>query len=108
MANEKSLGEELSQALSNITALIIKTESEKERKKLTRQQAKVAGQLQVFVDNVVDEKLPEYKAATEALKEANKKARAAKKDLDKVAATIKKIADALDKIVDLVAKILPI
>ena len=38
-----SLGEELSTALSNITSLIIKTESKGERTKLTRQQAELAG-----------------------------------------------------------------
>ena len=40
-----SLGEELSAVLSNITSLIIKTESKSERTKLTRQQAQIAGQL---------------------------------------------------------------
>ena len=77
-----SLGEELSASLSNITSLIIKTESKSERTKLTRQQAQIAGQLQVFVDKVVDEALPEYEAATEALNAANAEAEAAKKELD--------------------------
>lgn len=94
----KSLGEELSAALSNITALIIKTDSKSERTQLTRQQAKIAGQLQVFVDKVVDEALPEYEEATEALKAANTEAEAAKKKLDKVASSIKKFATAVDKL----------
>ncbi|MDH4237779.1 MAG: hypothetical protein OEV17_11085 [Nitrospira sp.] len=94
----KSLGEELSAALSNITALIIKTESKSERTQLTRQQAKLAGQLQVFVDQVVDEALPEYEEATEALKAANTEAEAAKRKLDKVASSIKKFATAIDKL----------
>lgn len=38
-----SLGEELSAVLSNITSLIIKTESKSDRTKLTRQQAKLRG-----------------------------------------------------------------
>ncbi len=101
----KSLGEELSAALSNITSLIIKTESKSERTKLTKQQAKIAGQLQVFIDEVVDQALPEYKAATAALNAANTEAEAAKKKLDKVAATIKKFAVAIDKIVTLAAKV---
>jgi hypothetical protein len=100
-----SLGEELSAALSNITSLIIKTESKSERTKLTRQQAQIAGQLQVFVDKVVDEVLPEYKAATAALNAANAEAEAAKKRLDRVAATIKKVAAAIDKLAALAAKV---
>lgn len=103
MAN--SLGGELSAALSNITALIIKTESKSERMKLTRQQAQIAGQLQVFVDKVVDEALPEYRVATEALNAANTEAVAAKKKLDKIAATIQKFSVAIDKLVALAAKV---
>ncbi|MCP9448190.1 MAG: hypothetical protein NNA22_11570 [Nitrospira sp.] len=100
-----SLGEELSAALSNITALIIKTESKAERAQLTRQQAKLAGQLQVFVDQVVDETLPEYDEATDALHTANAEADAAKKKLDKVASSIKKFAVAIDKLESLAEKI---
>lgn len=100
-----SLGEELSAALSNITSLIIKTESKSERTKLTRQQAKIAGQLQVFVDKVVNQALPEYDAATAALNAANGEAEAAKKKLDKVAGTIRKYATAVDKLAALAAKV---
>lgn len=100
-----SLGEELSAALSNITSLIIKTESKGERTKLTRQQAQIAGQLQVFVDGVVDEALPEYIEATAALNAANDEAEGAKKNLDKVAATIKQFAAAIDKLAALAAKV---
>jgi hypothetical protein len=100
-----SLGEELSAALSNITALILKTESQSEREELTRQQAAIAGQLQVFVDKMVDEALPEYEAATAALNAANTEARAAKKNLDQIAATIKKVAAAIDTLDSLAAKV---
>src|SRR5262249_54817083 len=95
MAN--TLGEELSDSLSNITALIVKTQSKGERTRLLKQQAQIAGQLQVFVDEVVDESLPEYDAAAEALNEANAEAEAAKKKLDKVAGTSKRLAAAIDK-----------
>jgi len=101
----ESLGEELSAALSNITSLIIKTQSKSERTKLTQQQAQIAGQLQVFVDKVVDEALPEYEAATEALNAANGDAEAAKKKLDKIAGTIKKFAAAIGKLAALAAKV---
>lgn len=101
----KSLGEELSSALSNITALIIKTESKSERTRLTRVQAKIAGQLQIFVDSVVDEALPEYEEATKALNAANAEAKAAKRELDKVAATIKTFASAIDKLVALAKRV---
>lgn len=101
----KSLGEELSAALSNITALIIKTDSQSERTQLTRQQAKIAGQLQVFVDQVVDEALPEYEEATEALNAANTEAETAKKKLDKIASSIKKFATAIDKLESLAEKV---
>jgi hypothetical protein len=101
----KSLGEELSASLSNITALIIKTESRSERAKLTRQQARIAGQLQVLVDNVVDQTLPEYEAAAAALNRANAEAEAAKKRQDRVAATIRKLAVAIDELAALAAKV---
>jgi hypothetical protein len=103
MAN--SLGNELSAALSNITSLIIKTESKSEREILIKQQALIAGQLQVFVDRVVDEALPQYRAATAALNAANTEAEAAKDELDKVAATINKVAAAIDKLAALAAKV---
>lgn len=101
----KSLGEELSSALSNITALIIKTESKSERTRLTRQQTKIAGLLQKFVDGVVDKSLPEYEDATKALNTANAQAKAAKRNLDEVAVTIDKVASAIDKLVALAKKI---
>lgn len=101
----ESLGQELSTALSNITALIVKTRSKKEREELIEQQAQIAGQLQVFVDKVVEAALPEYKEATEALKAANTAAEKAKKELDKIAATIRKIATAIDRIAKLAAKV---
>jgi len=103
MAN--TLGEELSDSLSNITALIVKTQSNSERTRLLKQQAQIAGQLQVFVDKVVDDTLPEYDAAAEALNDANAEAEAAKKKLDKVAGTIKKFAAAIDKLAALAAKV---
>jgi len=103
MAN--TLGEELSDSLSNITALIVKTQSKGERTRLLKQQAQIAGQLQVFVDEVVGEALPEDDAGAEALNEANAEAEAAKKKLDKVAGTIKKFADAIDKLAALAAKV---
>ncbi len=102
---DSTLGEELSASLSNITALIVKTESKSERTRLLKQQAQIAGQLQVFVDEVVDDTLPEYDAAAQALSGANAEAEAAKKKLDKVAATIKKFASAIDKLAALAAKI---
>ncbi len=103
MAN--SLGEEISTALSNITALIIKTDSKSERTQLTRQQAKLAGQLQIFVDQTVNETLPEYEEATEALNEANGEAASAKRKLDKIASSIKKFAKAIDKLESLAEKV---
>lgn len=101
----KSLGEEISMALSNITALIIKTDNTNERNQLTRQQAKLAGQLQIFVDQTVDEALPEYEEATEALNAANGEAASAKRKLDKIASSIKKFADAITKLESLAEKV---
>jgi len=101
----KSLGEEIGAALSNITVLIIKTDSKSDRTQLTRQQAQLAGQLQIFVDQTVDETLPEYEEATEALNEANEEAASAKRKLDKVASSIKKFATAIDKLESLAEKV---
>jgi len=103
MAN--TLGEELSASLTNITTLIVKTESKSQRARLTRQQAQIAGQLQVFIDKTVDETLSEYRAAASALNAANAEAEKAKGDLDRVAATIKKFAAAIDKLAALAAKV---
>lgn len=103
-----SLGGELRVAFENITALIIKTESKSERTKLTRLQAQIAGQLQVFVDGIVEQALPEYKAATAALNAANAEAKAAKRNLDKVAATIKQFAVAIDMLAALATKVAPV
>jgi uncharacterized protein YhbP (UPF0306 family) len=103
MAN--TLGEELSASLTNITALIVRTESKSQRARLTRQQAQIAGQLQVFIDKAVDEALSEYQAASSALNAANTEAEKAKGNLDQVAATIKKFAAAIDKLAALAAKV---
>jgi hypothetical protein len=103
MAN--TLGEELSASLTNITTLIVRTESKSQRARLTRQQAQIAGQLQVFIDKTVDETLSEYRAASSALNAANAEAEKAKGNLDRVAATIKKFAAAIDKLAALAAKV---
>lgn len=101
----KSLGAELRDALKNVTELIIATESARERKKLTQQQAEIAGRLQVFVDKVVEKTLPEYQAATEAMRDANAEAVKAKRKLDNVAIAIRKFAKAIDKLGDLAAEV---
>jgi len=106
MAN--TLGTELSTALSNITALIIATTSKAERDRLVVQQTVLAGRLQLFIDEEVERALPEYTAATAALKEANAQAVAAKKRLDHVAETIVKFATALDKVAALAAKMVAV
>src|SRR5262245_6323645 len=103
MAN--TLGEELSASLTNITALIVRTERSSHRTRLTRPQAQIAGQLQVFIDETVEEALSEYRAASNALNAANAEAEKAKGNLDRVAATIKKFAVAIDKLATLAAKV---
>ena len=88
-----TIGAELRKLLIEMTELIIETRSKKKREELLRQQAQVAGELQVLVDKVVDDALPEYQEATKAIAAASNAAKAAKADLDKTAATIDKIAD---------------
>lgn len=100
-----TLGEELSASLTNITALIVKAKTKSQRTRLTRQQAQIAGQLQVFIDKTVDEALSEYRAAASALSAANAEAEKAKRDLDRVAATIKKFAAAIGQLTALAAKV---
>lgn len=90
-----TIGAELRELLIEITQLILATRSKKKREALLEQQAQVAGELQVLVDKVVDDALPEYEEATKALAAASKAAKAAKADLDKLAATIDKIASAI-------------
>src|SRR5262245_59940458 len=103
----ESLGDELSEALTNITALIIATESKRERTRLTKLQAKIASKLQVFIDNIVDERLPEYEAATKALRKANDRAIEAKEDLDRVGQATKQFALAVDTVVELAEIVAP-
>jgi cysteinyl-tRNA synthetase len=100
-----TLGEELSASLTNITALIVKAKTKSQRTRLIRQQAQIAGQLQVFIDKTVDEALSEYRAVSSALSAANAEAEKAKRDLDRVAATIKKFAAAIDQLTALAAKV---
>ena len=98
-----TIGAELRKLLIEITELIIETRSKKRREELLRQQAQVAGQLQVLVDKVVNEALPEYEEATKAIAAASKAAKAAKADLDKIAAGIDKIAAAIGALGNLAA-----
>lgn len=100
-----SLGAELRASLINITDLIMRTASKRERARLTRQQAQIAGQVQMLVDKIVDERLPEYAAAARALNAANVEAERAREKLDRVAATIKKFAAAIDKLAALAATV---
>jgi hypothetical protein len=99
------LGDELSTALTNLTKLIIREKNPDNLKLLMDQQERLAGELQVFIDRVVDQTLPEYAEATTALETANKLAEAAKADLDKVAATITAVARAADKVSVLAVKV---
>ncbi|MEK6708065.1 MAG: hypothetical protein AABY81_04560 [Pseudomonadota bacterium] len=101
----KSLGEELSESLSNLTALIIKSDNKDEWMELARQQVEIVNQLQVFIDEMVDAALPEYQVVTDELNAANAEAVAAKEDLSKIAATITKFADAIGKLTALAAKV---
>jgi hypothetical protein len=99
------LGDPLSTALTNLTKLIIREKNPDTLKLLLDQQERLAGELQVFIDRVVDQTLPEYAEATTALETANKLAEAAKADLDKVAATITAMARAADKVSALAVKV---
>jgi len=99
------LGDQLSDALTNLTQLILKTKDPAKRKRLMEQHEQLAGELQILVDKMVDQALPEYVAATAALEEANLLAEAAKLDLDKLAATITSMAKAIDQVVLLAAKV---
>ena len=82
-----------------------RAKTKSQRTRLTRQQAQIAGQLQVFIDKTGREALSEYRAASSALSAANAEAEKAKRDLDRVAATIKKFAAAIDQLAALAAKV---
>lgn len=98
-----TIGAELRELLLEITDLILATRSKAKRQTLLRQQAEVAGEMQVLVDKVVNDALPEYVEATKAISAASKAAKAAKDDLDKTAATIDKIASAIAALGNLTA-----
>ena len=99
------LGDQMSTALTNLTQLLTRTADAGARKQLLDQHEQLAGELQVFIDNLVDPTLPEYAEATKALKSANRLAAAAKADLDKLAATIESMAKAIGKVTALAAAV---
>jgi uncharacterized UBP type Zn finger protein len=99
------LGDQLSDALTNLTQLIMKTKDPAKKKSLLNQHEQLAGELQILIDKMVDQALPEYAAATAALETANQQAEAAKLDLDKLAASITSMAKAIDKVMLLAAKV---
>jgi len=99
------LGDQLSTALTNLTQLITLTADPASRKSLMDQHEMLAGELQVFIDKLVDPALSEYAEATKALKSANRLAAAAKADLDKLATTIESISKAIGKVMTLAAAV---
>lgn len=101
----KSLGEELSESLSNLTALIIKSDNKDEWMELARQQVEIVNQLQVFIDKMVNAALPEYQVVTDELNAANVEAMEAKDDLNRIATTITKFASAISKLAKLAEKV---
>lgn len=102
---QTTLGDELGDMLANLSVLLRKTRKESERKRIALQIAKVAGELQVLVDEEVARTLPEYRAATEALRSANAAAIEAKEDLDKIALALRRFAGAIDLLVRLAARV---
>jgi methylphosphotriester-DNA--protein-cysteine methyltransferase len=99
------LGDQLSAALAHLTQLITRTTDPEARAALLRQHERLAGALQVLIDRMVDPALPEYAAATKALKTANQLAEAAKVDLGKLAATLESMSKAISKVVALAAAV---
>jgi hypothetical protein len=99
------LGDQLSDALTNLTQLALRATDSTSRKQLMDQHEQLAGQLQTFVDGQVDQVLPEYAAATAALEEANTQAKAALADLGKLAATLTSMTKAIDQVLLLAAKV---
>jgi hypothetical protein len=99
------LGDQLSDALTNLTQLALRTTDSTSRKQLMDQHEQLAGQLQTFVDGQVDQALPEYATATAALTQANAQAKAALADLGQLADTISSMAKAIDQVLLLAAKV---
>jgi hypothetical protein len=99
------LGDQLSTALTNLTQLITRTADPGTRKILMDQHEQLAGELQVFIDQLVDPTLPDYAEATKALKAANHLATEAKANLDRLAATIESMAKAIAKVTALAAAV---
>lgn len=98
----KSLGAELSEALENISTMMIRAK-EADQKKLCDLTHRISGDLRELVDKQVVKALPEYKHATLALEQANDEAEEALKDINKIAAAIKELSSAIDAVSKLAA-----
>jgi hypothetical protein len=102
----KTLGDELSEALTHISHLIVKSTSPAEQKALAKLNADIAAELNVFVDEQVARDLPEYVTATAAFKAANAQAQQALDQLDQVAASILKFSKAIELFAKLAALVI--
>lgn len=98
----KSLGAELSEALENISTMMIRAKGA-DQKKLSELTHRISGDLRELVDKQVVKALPEYKRATLALEQANDEAEEALKDINKIAAAIKELSSAIDAVSKLAA-----
>ena len=100
-----TLGESLSQAISDITDVIEELDDGPKRNQLIKQQKALIRQLRVLIDKNVRADTAEYVKATTALEGANESLVAARQDIQKVAETISKIAEVIGALGELAANL---
>ncbi len=100
-----TVGENLSQAISELTDTIEQLPDGKRRDKLIEQQKALAAELQALIDKNVKADTIEYRKATAALEKANDSLVAARADIRNVAATIDAVAQAVEAVAALAASL---
>jgi phosphomevalonate kinase len=98
-----TVGSETVKLLRVITALMLDTQDLQEFENLEKKHRALTAKLRVLIDNAIDESLPQYDAALDALKEATRKAAEAKADLSKLSDALNKITKAISGLTKLAA-----
>lgn len=100
-----TLGQNLSQAISQLTDMIDRLPDGPKRDALIKQQKALAGELQALIDKNVPADTVAYRDATAALEKANDSLVAARANIKKVAETIDAIAQAVEAVAALAASL---
>lgn len=100
-----TLGQNLSEAISQLADVIDRLPDGRKRDDLIKQQKALAAELQALIDKNVPADTVVYRDATAALEKANDSLAAARADIKKIAETIDAIAQAVEAVAALAASL---